>query len=425
MDKTMKRKKKSLIKPAALSLALMLATGTLFIPAEKTLASEEEQQIRRAGILSDNDSEYFSYVAEGFMDALDEAYGKGSVIYAKQNIRTAASPATAAETLIGARSELIFCYGEKSLDAAASVTNSVPIIFGGVVDYSGALHLLPKSGNATGRNVSGIAGLSSPDNALSLLIEACGNRPGSVGILYDPADTDSILQNEVFESYLDEASIPWKEYEISKKKKNANTPANGSGSPVISVPLPVITAAASGKEGPNDEPDSIGDNGDLTGMNEPLSARSAKQSGLWKKSPATKASSFKKAANKAAKECDAIYLCAKNTLAENKADMTLLEKACLDNGTVTVGGDADIGEHTIVSLYQDPYDIGYSCGEYAVSVLDGEEEISELEIKSPDSSKTQKLFNRTLSNLMGLSWPKSFYEREDFLDDYRPETPEK
>ena len=36
----------------------------------------------------------------------------------------------------------------------------------------------------------------------------------TVGILFSPEDTDAIYQNEIFEAYLDQAGIPWKEYLI-------------------------------------------------------------------------------------------------------------------------------------------------------------------------------------------------------------------
>ena len=388
----------------------------LGMPAFSLAASiEEESEVFRVGICIDEDSVYAGYVKEGFKDALGDVYGKDSVVFAEQTVSGSPSAATAAETLVGAHSQLIFAYGNEALEAAASVSTSIPIIFGGVSDYRSPLHLLPSDEYTTGRNVSGVSGLSSPDRELSLLIEAADNHPDAVGIIYEPTDMDAIMQNELFEKYLNEAGIPWREYEVLQPVENTTREAVGND-PI--VPLPSISAAASGKEGANIHPDSIGDNGDLTGINVPSEARSAKKSALWKKKGKLKAQSYKSTLRLCAKQCDAIYLCAKNRLGERAKKMSLLKKLCEKQKCATIGGDIGIGRSTLVCLTQDPYDLGYQCGKKAIEVLNGDEEIEELPISSPDPDKTIKLYDKKLSEAIGKTWPKSFKERDGYLDTY-------
>ena len=414
---------KLLTKISIPAIAAALLIGRFAAHPASTLASENPQAPPlHVGMCLDEKTDYSDMVRAGFKDALTDHYGEGQVVFAEQTTAGAASPATAAETLIQANSELLFAYGNESLDAAASVTDTIPILFSGVVDYHNVLHLFPGANETTGRNIAGIAGKSAATAEVSLLIEATGNHPQAVGIFYDPTDTDAIKQNEIVETLLDEAGIPWKEYEVAAASDEEPSSDSTPPSPdAVAVPLPAISAAASGKEGANIHPDSIGDNGDLTGINEPMSARSPQQSVLWKKGKTKRMpSEFKDILELACKECDSLYFCADNRLTKREADMKTLSELCTKTGTVSVSSDPNAGRFTLVSLYQDPYDLGYQCGRMSISVLEEEEDITELAIGTCDPDKTVKLFEQDVSNAMKKSWPKSFKEREAFLENYTP-----
>ena len=401
---------------AALVMSRLALPGAVPVRAVDNVP---EQAPLHIGICLDDHSDYADCVREGYRDALTDALGEDHVVFAEQTAEGSASPATAAETLIQANSELIFAYGSESLDAAASVSTTVPIVFGGVIDYRNVLHLLPASDASTGRNVTGIAGKAASTAALSLLIEACDNHPNAVGIFYDPADTNTILQNERFEAMLDEAGIPWREYEVQTPQAAEPSPDTNTAREIFSIPLPSITAAASGKEGPNIHPDSIGDNGDLTGINEPMSARTPQASLLWKKNLRVP-DSFEENLALACRQCDCLYFCADNELAHREDFGKMIFDSCLASGTASVACDPEAGQYTLVSLYVDPYDLGYECGKMSVSVLDDPESIREMPVKYPDPNKTTKLYNPKMSYELGKNWPKSFHEREEYLKNYEP-----
>lgn len=61
--------------------------------------------------------------------------------------------------------------------------------------------------------MTGISSKPNLEEQLSLLIEATPDLQ-SVGLLYNPEDTDGIYQNVLLEKYLDQAGIPWKEYAL-------------------------------------------------------------------------------------------------------------------------------------------------------------------------------------------------------------------
>lgn len=383
-----------------------------------------EPTVRHIGICLDTTDAYTAYVVRGLKDALNDEYGENRIVFAEQNTSDAASAATAVESLIQSQSELLFAYGEDSLSAAADLTDSIPIVFGGVTDYRDLLHLLNENGNTTGRNITGIADLPPIGEQLSLLIEATEHAPHAVGILYDPSDTDSILQNDLMERFLDEAGIPWREYEIPDTN---NLPPDEDASlytdttdNAVAIPFPSITAAASGKEGANIHPDSIGESGDLTGINEPMSARTAQVSPLWGEVVPLDDMSLEDIVRLACAECDALYFCAKNEIASDSGKMALIRNIATETATVTVGGDELIGDNTLVCLYDDPYDLGYRCGELCVRILGGDDEIGEIPVALPDADATVKLYNADIAAALGKAFPKSFAERDSYLDGYVP-----
>ena len=407
-----------------LCLAGLLAAGALPRQIAPVTAAEQPDTFR-VGICYDISRPYDSCVIMGFKDALCDAYGKDRVIFAEQNVSETATPATAAETLLQTKSQLLFTYGNQSLEAAASLTDSVPIIFGGVANYFDQLHLLPgQNKNTTGRNVSGISAVSPVAEQLSLVIEVADHAPQAVGILYDPTDTNAIFQNDIMERYLTEAGIPWKEFEIREQTLplDPTEATAGDTASALLAAFPGIQAAASGKEGPNIHPDSIGESGDLTGINEPMSARSAQVSPLWSGAPITDAPPSE-TLSMAFGECDVIYLCSGNKLLEDPQIMEQFDKLSIETQTATVGGN-NTNEpqpgHTLACLYEDPYDLGYRCGRMSISVLNGDRDISQTPILSPAADKTTKLYNARLSDALKKTWPKSFHEDAEYFESYIP-----
>lgn len=383
-----------------------------------------EQTVRHIGICLDTTDEYTGYVVRGLKDTLNTVYGENLITFAEQNTSDAASAATAVESLIQSQPDLLFVYGEDSLSAAADLTDSIPIVFGGVTDYRNLLHLLNESGNTTGHNITGIADLPPIDEHLSLLIEATEHTPHAVGILYDPSDTDSILQNDIMERYLDEAGIPWREYEIPDAENLSaaedSSLLSDTADNTVAIPFPSITAAASGKEGANIHPDSIGESGDLTGINEPMSARTAQVSSLWGEVEPLDELAFEDIVRLACTECDALYFCSKNAIASDGSKMALIRNIAEETSTATVGGDALIGANTLVCLSEDPYDLGYHCGDLCVQILNEEDEISEIPVTFPDSDATVKLYNADIADVLKKVFPKSFSERDEYLAGYAP-----
>lgn len=433
-----------------LTISTLIVSSAGCTQAEDSASEIDENIIYNIGICRDDDSPYASLVVQGYKDALIDNFGEDSLVFIEQTASTSPSAPTAIETILQTGVDDIFTYGDNSLSSATELTNSTPIIFAGVYNYEDVLHIVSSEDNPT-LNVTGISSMPNIDEQVSLLIEACDHNPVSVGILYDPTDNLSIIQNEEFENYLDDAGIPWKEYEITDSVPVDAEP-DTNGDTIISannVTLPSLSSAASGKEGANIDIDPIGNYGDLTGINEPMSARTPKISKYWPQpTPAdettaedqqtdetgetdaidvsegvegedtigAEGSSIETAFN----ECGAIYLCQDNSLCESEDFLSSVRQLAAETNTVTLGGDEIIGENTLVSLYEDPYDIGYRCGKKSIDILTGEKTADELSIDSPAGSKTTKLFDSGISDTLGKTWPKSFHEHDEYLTSYDP-----
>ena len=113
--------------------------------------------------------------------------------------------------------QLIFTVGEDSLTAAAQTITDLPVVASNVMDFERILHIITPQGEdwdgTTGRNITGVSNLTSIPQQTSMLIETTKDLR-AVGILYCTEDQNAVFQNEMLETYLDEAGIPWKEYAI-------------------------------------------------------------------------------------------------------------------------------------------------------------------------------------------------------------------
>ena len=383
---------------------------------------KEDPTIYSIRVCQDDSSDTAEDITQGFTDALIDLFGQEHI---DLEIRTADESAGVADICNGFVSEgaqLIFTNGEHSLTAASTATAETPIVASGIMDYQRALHIVTEQDETwnreTGVNITGVSSLPSITDQLSMLIETTRDLK-SVGILYSVDDANAIYQNELLESYLDEAGIPWKEYAIPTAAP-ADQPLTG-GEGTENVITPSKTAAASGKEGPNTNVESFGESNLLSGINSPSSARTAKTSASWTPdltpadlAPLPEGASTADIVRYASAECSALYICSGSLLTDQAEAIT----SAAAPGVVTVGGDAQLGQHTLVSMYTDPYAQGYEAGKLAYRILVNNEDPGAIKIVLQGAKDNIKLYNNALASSMGISFPKSFEEIHEFLETY-------
>ena len=150
---------------------------------------------------------------QGFKDALTEKLGD-QVQFNEQNASgDNANCATIINSFVSAQVDLILANATTPLQAAASATDSIPILGTAVTDYATALDVDGWTG-ASGRNISGTADLAPLDGQAEMIGELFPEAK-TVGLLYCSAEPNSKYQVEVITGYLSEMGYECTEYSFS------------------------------------------------------------------------------------------------------------------------------------------------------------------------------------------------------------------
>lgn len=404
---------------------------------------ESNDSVYNIGVLSSNPTHAVErHLEKGFVDALNDSFGEKhiNVIYSRFDDGT--NIEDACQALMKQSVDLIFTEGNAALEVASLTTLTHPIIATDVISIQRQLHIADANWDGTtGRNITGLSSLPNIADQLSLLIESTPDLK-AVGLLYHPDDKDALYQNEILERYLDEADIPWKEYELRFSEEEPMPEEEDAMLETVVYPQRFV--ARSGKEGANIAMDIIGSEDVLDGIIEPESVRKAKTSAAWplrradltsspdqlrssyqivseissdtpaKDDPNTTSESisWEIALETALEECDALYLSSKSLLSDQ---VPAISEMAAKESVVTVGGDAIIGENTLVSTFHDPYDQGYRAGKIAYRILIDNEAISEINVSDRLNTPSYKLYQNTLAQKTEREFPKSFYEIDGFL----------
>lgn len=413
----------------------------------KEESAEDSYCYNITALLSENNT-YNKVLLQGFSDCLEDYLGAEHIDITSYSVSGEHTSDMLAAAAVAKSPDMIFTAGKSTLTSTKAKTDIIPIIATGIIDFKNTLRIASLNGKSwdktTGTNVTGVSSKPSIVDQVSLMIEATDDLQ-TVGILFSPEDTDAIYQNEIFEAYLDQAGIPWKEYSIPssdttitvdpEQKSNALTPSK--------------YVAFSAKQGMDNEVLPLGE-GTLLGLNSTSSTRVALVSNFWtggKVLPKTaevteeetteentaQASTSSKSAKtsdadeeeepeitleslieEACSECSAIYIPFGSLLTDQ---MNIIGPMATEAGVTVVAGDTTIGQNALVTLFSDPYAIGYAAGKKAVKVFN-EEDIKKIKIGTVDSDNSVKLYNGKIAEALGKEFPKSFKELSEFLDTY-------
>lgn len=437
----MKKRLLSILLAATMCLSLCACKGKTEVGPEndtKEESTEDSYSYNISALLS-KDNNMDEILLQGFSDALTDYIGDEHFTITTSYATEETPSDVIAADAVKANSDMIFTTGKSTLSAAADATETIPIVATDIIDFKGALRIASLNGKSwdktTGRNITGVSSKPSIVDQVSLMIEATKDLQ-TVGILFSPEDTDAIYQNEIFEAYLDQAGIPWKEYLIP-----ATVTATGHEEPQNSTALSASKYVAfSAKEGMDNEVISLDDN-PLFGLNSPSSTRVALVSDFWtgpktvaksstddaelETDDSTKATknesddieseiTLESRIKEACSECSAIYVPYESMLTDQ---MDVIGSIAEDEDVVVVAGDTNIGQHSLVTLFMDPYSLGYAAGKKAVRVFNGDD-ISTIKIGYGDTDECIKLYNGQIAEAFDIEFPKSFNEFEEFLSTY-------
>lgn len=177
----------------------------------ETESKADSNKVYHIGICQQMEHPSLDSATKGFEDELTKKLGKDHVDFDLQNAQgESANLSSICNTFVSSNDDLIMANATGSLQAAASATDSIPILGTSVTDYATALELDDFNGT-TGKNISGTSDLPPLDQQEEMIKELVPDAK-NVGILYCSAEPNSIFQAQRIEKYLKKDNISYKEY---------------------------------------------------------------------------------------------------------------------------------------------------------------------------------------------------------------------
>ena len=172
---------------------------------------------------------------EGFIDALNEKLPGQVDIQNKNAAGDSPTCATIINGFVSDGVDLIMANATAPLQAAASATNSIPVLGTSITEYGVALGIENFSGTV-GANVSGTSDLAPLDQQAQMIKEWYPNAT-DIGLIYCSAEPNSQYQVDNVQKYLEDMGYTCEQYPFSDTNDMATVVQNAvSNSDVLYVP---------------------------------------------------------------------------------------------------------------------------------------------------------------------------------------------
>ena len=189
----------SLLCGAALLLSLC-ACGAKTEESKKDDAAAEKFTV---GVCQLVQHEALDAATNGFIDTLKAEFGENITIVNQNASGDIATCATIVNGFVSDGVDLILANATPALQAAASATDSIPVLGTAITEYGVALDLQDFNGTVGG-HVSGTSDLAPLDQQAAMFDELIPEA-GTIGILYCSAEANSIYQAQVVGDALEAA----------------------------------------------------------------------------------------------------------------------------------------------------------------------------------------------------------------------------
>ncbi len=202
---------------------------------------------------------------QGFKDTLTEALGDQVVIKEQNAGGEVPNCATIIDGFVAEDVDLILANATPALTAAASATDTIPILGTAVTNYGVALDLDTTEDKVLGKNIAGTSDLAPLDQQAQMLHDLFPDAK-NVGLLYCSAEANSLFQVEGVQGYLEDMGYTCTQYaftdvnDLSSVAQNAvdnsdvlyiptdNTAANNTET-IANIVLPAKVPVVAGEEG--------------------------------------------------------------------------------------------------------------------------------------------------------------------------------
>lgn len=149
---------------------------------------------------------------KGFKEKLTELAGEDHVKFDTQYAQNEITICTTiVNNFVSANVDLMLANATSPMTAAASATNSIPIVGTSITDYPTALGIKEGWTGKSGKNITGTSDLAPIDQQEALLKELFPDAK-KVGILYCSAEANSKYQADLFKTALEADGIDYKEF---------------------------------------------------------------------------------------------------------------------------------------------------------------------------------------------------------------------
>lgn len=156
----------------------------------------------KVGICQLVQHEALDAATKGFIDALNDELGEGTVAFDEQNAQNDSNTcSTIINNFVSADVDLILANATPALQAAAAGTNEIPILGTSVTEYGVALGIEDFDG-LVGNNISGTSDLAPLDQQAQMIKDLFPDVK-KIGLLYCSAEQNSQYQVDTMKTYLE------------------------------------------------------------------------------------------------------------------------------------------------------------------------------------------------------------------------------
>lgn len=246
--------KKILALICALAMVFALcACGSNPAPAETKAPSEAPaeapaEQSYSIGICQLVQHPALDAATQGFMDALTEKLGDKVSFNSQNAAGDSATCATICTQFVSDEVDLIMANATASLQAAASATNSIPVLGTSITDYATALNATDWTG-VSGTNISGTSDLAPLQGQADVLNELFPDAK-NVGIVYCSGEPNSKFQADTITPMLEAFGYTVAQYTFADSNDVASVVATACGDSDV-LYIPTDNTAASCTEAVN------------------------------------------------------------------------------------------------------------------------------------------------------------------------------
>ncbi len=186
--------------------------------------------------------ESLDLATKGFKDALTQILGEENVVFKEQNAGGEYTNCTTiVDGFIAENVDLILANATPALQAAASGTDTIPVLGTSVTDYATALSIENWTGTAGG-NVSGTSDLAPLDQQAAVIKELFPNAK-TVGMIYCTSEPNSLYQINVIEGHLKELGYTCERFAFNDVNDLAAvTEAAANATDVLYIPTDNVCA---------------------------------------------------------------------------------------------------------------------------------------------------------------------------------------